>query len=187
MSYSENMKWNKSYGPLTGRPVLGTLGVGVSAKHYTLDGFHILTKLTVNGVLPAVTGSLAVGLLAYTFPAGVHSLKLARIALALQQADGTITADVPLLGLGSVIASGAVIVLNGTAGFDDILTEQAMDDCDGTVEDVTLIMPTAGHIVNEAAGVKAVYINAADAWTGTETACGVVGEVWLEWTRLSGS
>jgi len=186
MSYADVIGWHKSYGPRSGLAV-GTSGVGVTPKHYSVDGKHFITKLTVNGVLPAVTGSIGVGLLAFTFPAGVHSVKVARIKLALQQADGLITADTPEIGLGSVIASGAVAVLNGTAGFDDILTEQTMTDCDGTETDVTLVMPTAGQIVNEAAGVKAVYINAADAWAGAEAACGVVGEVWLEWVQLSGT
>ena len=157
----------------------------VEADHCAVDGYNIVTRLTVDGVLPALTGSLAVGLLLYTFPAGVHSLKVARMKIALQQTDGNITADVPLIGLGDLIASGAVIVLNGTAGFDNILTEQAADDCDGTVEDKTIVVPTAGHIVNEAAGRKFVYFNAADAWTSTEATCGVSGEVWLSWTRLT--
>lgn len=184
MSYASDINWRKSYGP---RPnfALGTTGVGVVADHFTVDGYNIVTRLTVDGVMPAVTGSIAVGLLAYTFPAGVHALKVARINLALQQADGNIDADQPKLGLGDIVAVGAIINLTSVAGFDNILTEQTMDDCDGTAEDKTILVSTAGHLVNEAAGEKGVWINMADAWAGAEAACGVAGEVWLEWTRFT--
>jgi len=186
MSYSDTMRWNKSYGPLTGDPTLGTSGVGISAKHYTVDGFHMVTKLTVAGTMPAVTGTIGVGLLAYTFPAGVHSLKVVGISLALQQIGGLITADTPELSLGSVIVVGAVATMT-TATWEDILTAQVMNDCDGTAEVKTLVSATAGHIVNEAAGVKAVHINIADIWAGADAGMGVDGTIWLEWTRLSGS
>ncbi len=180
-------KWSKGYGPKSGVRI-GTTGVGVKADHYTADGKNFVTKLTLGtgAVMPAVTGSIGVGLLVYTFPAGVHSLKVARIAVAFTAADGNIDADVPLVGLGDLIASGAVTVLNGTAGFDNILTEQSMDDCSGTVEDKSIVVPTAGHIVNEAAGRKGVYLNTAKDWAGAEAALPISGEIWLEWTHLYG-
>ncbi len=184
MSFAKAIRWGK-YGPRSGFR-LGTTGVGVHADHYTADGKNIITKLTVNGVMPAVTGSIAVGLLAYTFPAGVHALKVARIALAFTAADGNNDSDAPLIGLGDLIGSGAVVVLNGTAGFDNILTEQTKTDCSGTVDDKSILVPTAGHLVNEAAGRKYVYINTALAWSGAEAAMPVTGEVWLEWSRLYG-
>ncbi len=184
MSFAKALKWGK-YGPRSGFR-LGTTGVGIKADHYTADGKNIVTKLTVNGVMPAVTGSISVGLLAYTFPAGVHMLKATRIALALQQADGLVTADQPEIGLGDTIGSGANTQLSSVAASENILTGQVADDCDGTVEDKTILQATAGHLVNEASGTKTVYINVADAWAGAEAALGVVGEVWLEWTRPFG-
>lgn len=189
MSYSETIKWNKSYGPLTGGPALGTAGVGCSAKHFTTDGFHITTKLTVAGTMPAIAGgaALGVGLLGFTFPTGVHSLKVVGINLALQQTEGNVDADTPELSLGSVIVVGAVATMT-TATWEDILTAQVMNDCDGTAEVKTLVSATAGHIVNEAAGVKAVFINIADTWAASgEALMGVDGTIWFEWTRLSGS
>ncbi len=177
-------QWSKGYGPRYGVRI-GTAGVGVKADHYTADGHNIVTRLTVNGVMPAVTGSIAVGLKVFTFPAGTHALKLARLNIALQQADGLVTADTPKIGLGDIIGVGAIVNLTSVAGFDNILTEQTADDCDGTKEDKTILVPTAGHLVNESAGLKAVWINVADGWAGAEAALGVVGEVWLEWTRLT--
>jgi len=189
MSISVDVRnqWSKGYGPKHGVRI-GTTGVGVKADHFTTDGHNIVTMLTLTGKFSAIVGgtNLGVGLLAYTFPAGVHSLKVAAIDIAYQQTEANVTLDTPKIGLGSVIASGAVTDLTGTAGFDDILTEQTMDDCDGTAEVKAIVVPTAGHIVNEAAGVKTVYINAADGWAASgDAALGIVGKVWLEWTRLT--
>ena len=145
-----------------------------------------MTKLTINGVLPALTNaSIGTGLLIWTFPTGVHALKVARIAVALTAADGNNDADTPKVGLGDIIATGTITNLTSVAGFDNILTEQTMNNCTGTVEEKTILVPTAGHLVNESAGLKAVWLNFADGWAGVEAAMPVSGEVWLEWTKLS--
>ena len=186
MAYSEVINWRQSYGPKKGT-VLGTTGVGIVAEHYTSDGKNIVTKLTVDGVMPAVTGSISVGLLAYTFPAGVYQLKVARIALALTQTGGLVNADTPEIGLGDTVGSGANTQLSSVAASENILTGQVANNCTGTVEDKTIIVPTAAHLVNEAAGDKGVWINIADGWAGADAGILVTGEVWLEWTRMSGS
>jgi hypothetical protein len=126
-----------------------------------------------------------VGLLAYTFPAGVHALKLSRIKLALTALDGNVDADTPEIGLGDTVGSGANSALSSVAASENILTGQVANNCTGTVEDKTILQATAGHLVNEAAGTKTVYINIADGWAGAEAALPVTGEVWLEWTRLT--
>jgi hypothetical protein len=163
----------------------GTAGVGVTAEHFTADGKNFITKLTVAGTMPTVVGTIGVGLLAYTFPAGVHALKLARMSLALQETENTnVTADTPEISLGSVIVVGAVATMT-TATWEDIMTAQVAGDCDGAVEEKTLLVATAGHLVNEAAGVKKVHINIADIWAGSEAGLTVTGEVWLEWSRLT--
>jgi len=177
-------QWSKGYGPRDGVR-LGTTGVGVKADHYTADGHNIVTRLTVAGVMPAVTGSLSVGLLAYTFPAGTHALKVARINLALTAADGVIDADTPEIGLGDTIGSGANTGLNSVAASENILTGQAATNCSGTATDKAILVPTSGHLVNESGGTKTVYINIADGWAGAEAALPVSGEVWLEWTRFT--
>jgi hypothetical protein len=163
----------------------GTAGVGTTAEHFTADGKNFVTKLTVAGTMPAVTGTIGVGLLAFTFPAGVHALKVARMSLALQEITNTnITNDTPEISLGSVIVVGAVATMT-TATWEDIMTAQVAGDCDGAVEEKTLLVSTAGHLINEAAGVKAVFINIADIWAGAEPDMTVTGEIWLEWTRFT--
>ena len=110
---------------------VGTAETGVTAVEYG-DGYHHLTELTVSTTLPAIAGGadLAVGKLLYTFPAGVIAVNVSHMSLAIQQTEGNITADTPDGGLGTVIASGAVAVLSGTATFENILTGQTFDDCD---------------------------------------------------------
>jgi len=185
MSYSTEVNWRQTYGPKAVR--IGTTGVGVYANHFTADGKNFVTELVFDGaVFPAVTGSLSVGLLAYTFPAGVHALKSSRIAVALTAADGNNDDDTPEIGLGDTIGSGANTQLSSVAASENILTGQVMDDCSGTVEDKTILQATAGHLINEAAGTKTLYLNVADGWAGAEAAMPISGSVWLEWTRLSG-
>ena len=183
MSYADDINWRKSYGPKPGF-ALGTTGVGVVADHFTVDGYNIITRLTVNGVMPAITGTIAVGLLVYTFPAGVHSLKSGRIKIALTALDGNIDDDTPELGLGDTIASGAVATLGTTPAFENILTAQVAV-CNGTVEDKAILQITAAHLMNEASGDKGVFLNLSDIWAGAEAALPITGEVWLEWTRLT--
>ena len=56
---------------------IGTAGVGVTAVTHG-DGYNMVTVLTMAGaVLPSIAGgaALAVGLLVFTFPAGVTRAK----------------------------------------------------------------------------------------------------------------
>lgn len=183
MSFAKKLRYGK-YGPRSGFR-LGTTGVGVRADHYTADGFNIVTKLRFNSVFPAVTGSIGVGLLAYTFPAGVHMLKSGRMSIKLNAQDGNVDADGPDLGLGQTMATGSVTTLS-TAAWQDVLTGQTVTDCTGTVTEKTIIQATAAWLTSEAAGPKTVYLNVADSWAGSEAALQITGEVWLEWTRLFG-
>lgn len=186
MSYGKNINWRANgYGPEE-RIVAGTPGVGVTAEHFTADGHNYVTKLTVNGVLPAIAGgaALGVGLLAYTFPAGVHMVQATRLSLALTAADGNVDADTPEISLGTVIVTGAVATMT-TASWEDILTAAIMNNCTGTVEE-NAALPSAGHIISQAASSKAVYINVADTWAASgEAAMAVTGEVWIAWNYLN--
>jgi hypothetical protein len=123
-----------------------------------------------------------VGKLLYTFPAGVIIVESAYMSLAITQTEGNITADTPDGGLGTVIASGAVATLDGTATFENILTGQTFNNCSGTAEVKTAI-PTAGvPLVIEAAGAHTVYFNVADGWAASgDVAALLAGTVILNW------
>lgn len=169
------------------RTNVGTAATGVTAVE-TGDGHQHRTVLTVNTTLPAIAGgaSLGVGKLLYTLPAGAVIVDAAYMSLAITQTQGNITADTPDGGLGTVIASGAVAVLGGTATFENIITGQTFDDCNGTAE-VKATIPTAGvPLVIEAAGARTVYFNVADGWAASGDAAALLtGTVVLSWRFLA--
>lgn len=161
----------------------GTASSGVVASEEVNGSFH-RTTLTVASTLPAIAGgaALAVGKDLYTLPAGVIQVTGSYMSMALNEVDGNITADTPDGGLGTTLATGAVAVLGGTAAFENILTGQTFDDCNGTAE----VESVATNLAIQAADSHVVYFNVADTWAaGGETACPIAGTVTLLWTQLA--
>lgn len=162
---------------------VGTVETGTTAVEYG-DGRNHITVLTVSTTLPAIAGgaNLGVGKLLYTLPAGACIIRGAKMSMAITQTQGNITADTPDGGLGSVIASGAVALLDGTPTFEDILTGQAFNDCNGTAE----VKTVAGQpMVMETGAAHTVHFNVADGWAaGGDAAAILAGTVILEWTFL---
>ena len=163
---------------------IGTNGAYGTVEEYG-DGNYHKTVLTLAGAFGAIAGgaNLGVGRLVYTFPAGVIRILTATMnGLALQQTQGNVTADTPELGLGTVIASGAVAVLSGTATFEDILTGQVMGDCDGTAK----LAAVGNTLTILAAAAHTVHLNVADGWAASgDAALGFAGEVVITWEFLS--
>lgn len=165
----------------------GTPGTGVTAAEWG-DGYNHVTVLTVNTTLPAIAGgaSLGLGVLAYTLPSGAQIINASYMSLAITQTQGHINANTPKVGLGSVIAVGAVSVLNGNAAFMDIITEQSAANCTGTATVKTALATSSPFaFVTEAAGSKAVYMNAAAAWAASGDAAALLtGTVVLNWAFM---
>jgi hypothetical protein len=162
---------------------VGTAGTGVTAVEYGTGQEHI-TALTLTGVAYTIgdTASLADGALIYTFPAGALVVNMASISVGLTLTTGTPTTDTPDGGLGTVIGTGAVATLDGTATFENIMTGQTFNDVAGTAE-VKTVQTT---LVVEAADAHTVHLNFADAWADvTDTAATAAGTVWLGWTFLA--
>jgi hypothetical protein len=170
---------------------VGTPGTGVVADEYG-DSQHHMTILTLGKgcVLPTIAGgaSLGVGTLLYTFPAGAQSINSSNISVGITQTQGHINANTPTIGLGTVIASGAVSVLSGTATFQNINVGVAAANCTGTPTVQTAI-PTANYsLITDVGGVKALYFNAAAAWSASGDAGALLsGTVSVEWDTLVGS
>lgn len=158
--------------------VVGSPGSGVTAREYG-DKYNHTTVLTVQSTFPAIAGgaSLAVGKLVYTLPAGACIVGPTRMKVSINGA-AAIQADTPDIGLGTVIASGAVAVLGGTATFENILTGQTMTDCDGTETDAAV----ATELAIAAAAAHTVYLNVADGWAATgDAAADVNAVIVLQW------
>lgn len=166
---------------------LGAVPAGVTAAEYGDSRTH-QSVLTVSTTLPAITGGVpqAVGKLLYTFPAGAIIVDSAYMTMAITQSEAHINADTPKVGLGSVIGTGAVSVLNGTGTFMDIITEQTAANCTGTAT-VKTANPTAGvPFLIESGGVHTVHFNAAASWTALgDSAATLAGTVVLNWRFMA--
>jgi len=157
------------------------------------DGRDFVTELTLTdfvvGALAGAAAALGVGNIVAAYPAGQHfELVDSFSALSLKCAG---TAVATKLGLGSVIASGAVSVLSGTATFQDrIAGITANTSSTGGTAVSTVACTTAGIgtgiALNISSSVKNIFLNCSGTWNANNvsnlTASGVVI---LKWTKLS--
>ena len=162
---------------------VGTVAAGSSVAENG-DGRNHVSVITAGEVLPAIVGgtNLGVGVLMYTFPAGRIVVNSVGMDMDITQTQSNIDADTPEVGIGTVIATGAVVVLNGTTGFDDILVEQTATGCNG---ENTLKTVANQVLVIEAAGAHTVHFNAAFGWAASGDSAAIVGgTLTIDWTFL---
>jgi len=172
---------------------LVTTPVGTVTVEEYGDGRDMTTVLTLTnfvvGAIPAANAALAVGNIVAAFPAGAHVESVYYKSIALKLPGDANAASVS--GLGSVIGSGAVAVLNGTATFMDRSTEQTTPTAAaGGAVTTSLVKVTAGAYtgigLNVAASVKNIFLNAAGTWVvnnaGNLTASGTII---FKWTKMS--
>lgn len=169
-------------------PHHGTPNTGVTAEEYTDGLLHttILTIAQVDGLTTGDNANLADGYLIYTFPAGVILIEAATMSMGIT-ATAEQAADTPEFGLGTVIGTGAVATLDGTATFEDIITGTAAAGCAGELLAISAV-PTAGlALIVEAASAHTVHFNVADGWaddTSADLTCDMAGTVTLVWRFL---
>ncbi len=149
-----------------------------------------LTNFVV-GTIPAANAALGVGAAIYSFPVGDQHLETAYSlwGLALTLPSTGCACDT---GLGSVVASGAVSVLDGTATFEDRLTGVAITTAagGGTAVSSGPVGATAGILtgiaLNGTGAIKTVYLNAASTFaTGNAGSLLANGQVFIQWSRFS--
>lgn len=138
--------------------------VGAATVTATEDGFgkiHVTTLTLDTFVLPAVAGAGANGdgALLYTLPAGAQIVEHARLNVSIYADNGQVQSDTPDVGLGSVVATGAVSVLSGTATFENILTGQTYADLNGTAKKA---IGVGSDFTTDTTGAKTIYLNRAD-------------------------
>lgn len=168
---------------------VGTPGTGVTAVEEAIGPWHKTTlTLSTGCVLPAIVGGtdLAVGVLIYTLPTGAKMVTDCYESVALTAADGNIDADTPVVGIGTVIGTGAVTDLNGTSTFENINTGKAAANCTGTATVQTAKTTDAlGGFAIETGDAHTIHLNAADGWAASgETACPVSGTVVVFWQDM---
>ena len=169
---------------------LVTTGVGTVVVNEYGDGRDMTTVCTLTnfivGTIPGA-GNLAVGNIFAIYPAGNHLESVYYSNLNLTIAGTTVSSK---LGIGSVIGTGVVTVLNGTPTFMDRTTEQTVSaQAGGGAYVETLVKVTAGVFtgigLNVTGSVKNIFLNAAGAWNannaGNLTANGTIT---LRWTKM---
>jgi len=167
---------------------IGTVATvtGLTGVEYGNGSSH-RTVLTMDAMAvgsPTGAAALGFGKLIYTLPAGACLIKASKINFSLQGA-GVVDADTPDVGLGTVIASGVVSVLSGTATFENIMTGQTFDDCDGTAEVKTALATSSPFaLVIETADAHTIHLNVADTWAGADDLT-ATGTIVLEWSFLN--
>lgn len=166
---------------------VGTPGTGVTAVEIG-DGIQHTSILTLTGVAITIgdTADLGTGALIYTLPAGVQFIDYAYMSVALTADDVANQTDTPEVGLGTVIASGAVAVLGGTTTFEDIIEGAAVADCNGTAK-VIADVPTANiPLVRLSGDAKTIHLNYADGWAnGAVQTATASGTVVIKWSDLA--
>lgn len=161
----------------------GTAATGVTATEYG-NGIYHQTTLTMDSYTEAVAAAaLAVGQAVYTFPTGGIIIHGGTLDMTIAGASSVATPDI---GIGTVIGTGAVAVLGGTATFEDI-----MDGAAGTA-----IAPGGGQTVRvfKAMGDATtfdghttpipVFLNFAFLWIVTETLTINPCVITFNWTFL---
>lgn len=159
------------------------LGVASGVTELTEGEGVYRTLITLNTTLPAIAGgaNLGVGKALITFPAGVIRVFGSYMSVAIKQTTGNITADTPDGGLGTTIASGVVATLDGTAAFENILTGQTFNDCNGTAE----VAHVTTDLMIAAADSHTVYFNVADGWAASgDTGALLTGTVGILWAKM---
>lgn len=161
---------------------IGVAGTGFTATEYGDESQHrtVLTCLAVTVGSPVAAASLGFGIIAYTLPVGAVVTKASYITMALSDTGGVVDANTPKVGLGTVVASGAVSVLSGTATFENIMAGQTAANVTGTAT----VKTVSTNLVIEAASAHTVYLNAAAAWAGADTVK-ATGTIVLEWSFIN--
>lgn len=159
--------------------------MGKGLKHRTI--IKLTTPVSV--VTTPDTTALADGILVYTFPAGQVIVHEVYGDVGLEIDDATNEPDTPEVGLGSVIATGAVATLGaGASTWEDTWGPHVMTGCDvgATAADAIQKVTRPGKVI-ASAGVHAIYLNIADTWgngDGTKDVFLQAARFIIDWTQI---
>lgn len=196
------MSWidNAAVTQATAGAVLTTTNVGTVTTGATTaveehgDGVEHITKLTMTAFVVgtgANNASLGIGAKFYTFPAGAIAVKEVSLVGAFTNA-ASVKTNTPQVGIGTVIASGVVSVLSGTATFQDLMDGGAAGFIGGDtiapdLNGTTMYKGSLGSampVMIKTSGGKShdAFLNLAVAWSananGSVTFTGVITIRW---------
>lgn len=153
-------------------------GVTIST---TTDGAVNVTKITLasSTIGTVASASLGFGKKLFTFPLGKIDVLRVCTKLAITAHAGCTVK--PIVGYGTVVASGAVIALSGTTTFEDYVSGAPTDSLNEATP-VTLERTLGGEldIKDGSTTAKDFFLNMAIGWAtnGTITASGDIVIIW---------
>lgn len=165
---------------------VGTAGTNTTVTEFG-DGHTNTAVITLSSVANIIGDnvSLAKGNLIYTLPAGALLVNSAYMSVAITLTTGTPTTDAPDVGIGTVIAVGAIATLT-TGTFENIITGQTATDIAGTATVKTAIPTAAVPFVIETGDAHTLHFNYADAWADVDdTAVTISGTVVVNYTFMA--
>jgi len=173
-------------GPILSGYNQGTVGAAEITAQETGYGAQHITKLSLNAFdLGAIPGADAEGIGAkiYTFSAdGDIIIRRAGMVIGITGAVG-VAADIPDVGIGTVVATGDISSLEGTPAFEEIITGQTWTTgtMDGT-DQIAHVYPTAAtDLILTKGASNFVFLNIADTWAAASPTNLVTGYIWLDW------
>lgn len=186
--------WQVVNTPSTVGTVTTTATTAVEEYGSGIDHFTKLTMTAFSLGNTADNAALGIGAKFYTFPAGTILVTQATLVGSLT-ANISVKTDTPEIGIGTVVASGAVSVLSGTATFEDIIDgnvsgtggDTVAPDVNGTTFYKSSSFTSNVLIKTTGGKSRDLFLNAAATWADV-TAAGALtftGVVTLKWTKVS--
>jgi hypothetical protein len=155
-------------------------GVTITKQERIAPGKYRVALTVASFTQAVATAALGFGKEIYDFPQGGIMVNSANISIVMSAPTATNTS---VIGLGSVVGSGAVSVLTGTATFVNELTSQAAAAL--TVAGTTTAVTDNGAAVLSvgAATAAKMFLNFAGTWNSTENLT-ISGTVEFEYSIL---
>ena len=172
--------------------LVGTAGTSISAVEMG-EGNRRRTVLLVTAPISIVTNpdtaALGSGALIYTFPAGQIIVERVYGDMGLEIDDAANIADTPEVGLGTLIATGAIATLGaGDAAMEDIWGPHVVAGCDvGADATDAGQFVTVPNLIIAGASAHLVHFNCADTWgngAGTNDVFLNTGRFVIDWTLM---
>lgn len=156
---------------------------------YKTGEIHRTTIIVPEFSFTTTTADKAVGQGVYTFPEG-WILPLAARLKVISTTGAATSATAGEIGLGTTVASGAVSVLSGTAGFQNILDGKTISNHVASTALTSHVAAAAGgtsgtmDLLDGTSTAAEVHLNLASAWVGTAGCTVNSAEVELLWVYI---
>lgn len=139
-----------------------------TVQTFSEDGINFKSIISIKEFSKAISSDAALGFgqKILDFPTGVIKIEDALLSLNLSTPTG-LSATAGEIGLGTVVASGAVAVLSGTSTFEDVLTGKTISNLVAGTPATETTSAATGAIFDGSSTAKDLYVNIASTWDQT--------------------